>query len=74
MNANVSTLTPAQVKILDMMSFVKTPDVLTELGDVISNYFAKRLDEELDKLWEEGALNEAKIEEFRTLHERTPYK
>lgn len=74
MDANVSALTPAQVKVLDMMSFVKTPAALAELGDVISSYFAKRLDEELDKLWEEGVLNDARIEEFRTLHERTPYK
>jgi len=74
MNASIPTLTPAQVKILEMMSFVKTPDALTELSNVISNYFAQRLDDELDKLWDEGALNEEKIESFRNLHERTPYK
>lgn len=74
MNAAISTLTPAQVKILDMMSFVKTPDALMELSNVISDYFAQRLDCELDKLWSDGTLNEEKVESFRTLHERTPYK
>lgn len=70
MNASIPTLTPAQIKILEMMSFIKTPDALTELSDIISNYFAQRLDNEIDKLWAEGTLNEEKVESFRTLHER----
>lgn len=74
MNASIPTLTPAQIKLLEMMSFVKTPVALTELSDIISNYFAQRLDNEIDKLWDEGTLNEEKVESFRTLHERTPYK
>lgn len=74
MNASIPTSTPAQIKLLEMMSFVKTPDALTELSDIISNYFAQRLDNEIDKLWDEGTLNEEKVESFRTLHERTPYK
>lgn len=74
MNASIPTLTPAQIKLLEMMSFVKTPVTLTELSDIISNYFAQRLDNEIDKLWDEGTLNEEKVESFRTLHERTPYK
>ena len=31
-------------------------------------------EEEIDRLWENGTLNEAKVESFRSLHERTTYK
>lgn len=39
----------------------------------ISDYFVKRADDELDRMWNEGTLNEECIESFRHLHERTPY-
>ena len=40
----------------------------------ISNYFAQKAEEEIDRLWEDGTLTEAKVESFRSLHERTAYK
>ena len=30
-------------------------------------------DAELDRMWNEGTQNEERIENFRHLHERTPY-
>ena len=73
MIAKTDIFTPGQLQILDMMSFVKTPEALDDLNLVISNYFAKKADEELDEMWNEGVLNEEKVESFRHLHERTPY-
>lgn len=64
----------AQLDLLDMMSFVKSPHMLSELMQVISDYFAKQADEEIDRLREDGILNEDKVESFRHLHERTPYQ
>ena len=64
----------AQLELLDMMSFVKSPMMLSELRQVVSDYFAKQVQEEIDRLWESGTLDEAKVESFRHLHERTPYK
>ena len=64
----------AQLELLDMMSFVKSPMMLSELRQVVSDYFAKQAQEEIDRLWENGTLDEAKVESFRHLHERTPYK
>ena len=71
MIAEVSTFSPAQLSILNMMSFVKTPKAIDELKNVISDYFANRLSEEIDKMWESGDLSEEKVEKFRHLHERT---
>ena len=71
--ALIATLNPAQMQLLDMMSFVKTPEALSDLNKVISDYFVQKADEEMNKLWEDGSLNEKRIEGFRHLHERTPY-
>lgn len=64
----------AQLELLDMMSFVKSPAMLSELMQVVSNYFARQAQDEIDRLWKEGTLDETKVESFRNLHERTPYK
>lgn len=74
MNTALSTLSPAQVNILDMMSFVKTSKAIEDLQQVLSDYFAKQIEEDIDQLWKEGVLTEEKVESFRHLHERTPYK
>ena len=63
----------AQLQILDMLSCVKTPETLRDLNKVISDYFVQKADAELDMMWNEGTLNEERIENFRHLHERTPY-
>ncbi|MDY3068159.1 MAG: dephospho-CoA kinase [Parabacteroides sp.] len=63
----------AQMQLLEMMSFVSTPESLADLNKVISDYFAQQAQREIDRLWETGELNESKVESFRALHERTPY-
>ena len=54
MNTQIAQLSPAQVNILNMMSFIKTPRAIDELNEILSNYFSNRLDEEIDKLWADG--------------------
>ena len=71
--AQIATMNQAQLQILDMLSFIKTPEALRDLNKVISDYFAQMADAELDRMWNEGTLNEERIESFRHLHERTPY-
>ena len=69
-----TTLNEAQLQILDMMSFIKSEETLNDLKKVISDFFAQQAQNEIDRLWENGELNEIKVEGFRKLHERTPYK
>lgn len=71
--AQTATLNQAQLQLLDMMSFIKTPEALSDLNRVISDYFVKKADAALNKMWDEGTLNEERIEGFRNLHERTAY-
>ena len=68
------SLNQAQLQLLDMMSFIKTPEALRDLNKVISDYFVQKADEEMTKMWNEGTLNEEKIESFRNIPERTAYK
>lgn len=63
----------AQLRVLDMMSFVKTPEAWSDLQVALSDYFARKAQEEMEKMWKAGDLSEEKIESFRHLHERTPY-
>ena len=69
-----TTLNPAQIEVLNMMSFINTKSSWQHLKDALSEYFAKQLDEEIDRMWQNGTLNDEKVESFRTLHERTPYR
>ena len=71
--AQTAILNQAQLQILDMMSFIKTPEALNDLNKVISDYFVQKADSEMEKMWNEGILDEKRIESFRDLHERTPY-
>ncbi len=64
---------PAQLKLINLVSVLNTPDELRGLQKVISDYLAKQLDSEINKLWEDGTLTAEKVESFRYLHERTPY-
>lgn len=65
---------PAQMQLLDMMSFVNSDKALEGLKQAISDYFAAQAQAEVDRLWETGELDENKVEGFRDLHERTPYR
>ena len=69
-----TVLNEAQLELLRMMSAFNTPEAVKDLKQAISDYFANKADEEIERLWDEGVLNDAKVESFRTLHERTAYK
>lgn len=47
---------PAQKKILQMMSYIKTPQELDNLENVLSLYFAKKVDEGIDELCDNGSI------------------
>ena len=71
--AKETTMNQTLLQILDMLSFIKTPEALRDLNKVISDYFVQMADDELDRMWNEGTLNEERIESCRHLHERTAY-
>lgn len=69
-----TVLNDAQIDILNMMQWVKSPETLADLKQAISDFFAKKAKEEIDAMWTNGKMNETKFNSFENLHERTPYK
>ena len=68
-----TVLNEAQLELLKMMSMFDTQEAVSDLKQAISNYFAQKAEEEIDRLWAEGTLSEEKVESFRSLHQRTHY-
>lgn len=64
----------AQLHLLEMFSYIKTDEELDELKDALAEFYARRADKELDKLWKSGQLNEERMKELRGMHLRTPYQ
>ena len=64
----------AQLEMLDIMAGIRSEEELGELKHVISEFYARRADEELDKLWQSGEWNEQTLKELGEAHYRTPYK
>ena len=52
---------------------IKTEEDLIELKQALSNFYAARADRMLDKMWENGTLDQKKLDELRGKHLRTPY-
>ena len=69
-----TVLNEAQMSILRLLGSMKTVDEVNELRQVICDYYARRVDEEVDKLWESGKWNDEKNESVLSEHLRTPYR
>lgn len=67
-------LNKAQLSILRLLSRMDTEEKVEELRQVISNYYAKKATEEMDRLWDSGEWSETKNEAVLEEHLRTPYK
>ena len=65
---------PAQLELLDVMASITSNEELMALKHALSEFFARRADEEMEKLWQNGKWNEKKLAELRNTHLRTPYK
>lgn len=64
----------AQLEMLDIMAGIHTEEELNALKHAISEFYAKRADEEMEKLWQSGQWNEQMLKDLSGKHYRTPYK
>ncbi len=65
---------PAQYELINLLSCVDKEEDIVELKEVIVQFLNRRLQREIDKLWDAGIINEKVIEEWGKEHMRTPYK
>ena len=66
--------TKAQLDLLKLFSREVPEENWIEIKTLLSNYFAEKASDEMDKLFEQNGWGEKKIEEWSKEHMRTPYK
>jgi len=71
---NRTIFNEAQLELLNVMASVKDDAELLALKHTISEFFARRADEEMEKLWQSGEWNEQTLQDLKTAHYRTPYR
>ena len=67
-------LNAAQIELLNSVAHLETEEDLRELKHTLSLFFAKLADREMDRLGDEGVINDDVIEGWRHEHMRTPYR
>ena len=60
--------------ILESFAGARDEQEIDDLMDVLRNFYAQRLEKEMQRLWDNGTLNEEKLEQLRKEHLRTPYR
>ena len=67
------TFSPAQVHVFNLVSNIKTAIGLEQLREQLAAFYAQKVDDEMDGLWESGQWSEKRLQELRGSHFRTPY-
>ena len=58
---------PIQLQLLRMFERNKSEAELREFQEVVSDYYAKKLNDHLNKLWDEGILSQEKLDEINRM-------
>lgn len=67
-------LSNLQLELLKVFSFDISEAQVIEIRDLLKNYFAKKVTNDIDALFEAKNWNEAKITEWSNEHMRTKYQ
>jgi len=70
---SITSMNAAQMTILESFAGVTSQSELAGLMKVLKRYYASLLKNEMEQLWEDGTLNQAKLDELKEEHLRTPY-
>ena len=71
---SMSYMEMAQLELMNAAANVTSQDDLDALRLTLSLFFAERAQKAIDKMWDEGTFDQAKLDELRGQHLRTPYK
>ena len=56
-------LNDAQMSVLRLLGHMKTVEEVEELHKVISDYYARKIDEAMDQLWDSGEWSQERIDQ-----------
>ena len=62
-----TALNPTQMHLLKLFAFNNSEEYAREIQEVLTRHFQSRLDAEADCLWDEGILNQEKLDEIRKM-------
>lgn len=69
----LNTMNEAQIMILESFAGATDEQELYDLMDVIRDFYARRLEAEMNRLWDNGTLNQEALDQLKNEHLRTPY-
>ncbi len=72
--AQLTTISPAQYEVLNMLSCITNEGDLEALKALIVQFLNSRLQNEIDRLWDNGELTDEKVAAWSHEHMRTPYR
>ena len=67
------TFNSVQLHILEMFNYCNSERAISDQKEVLADFYAKQVQSEADRLWDEGVLNGDAIEKILDEHWRTPY-
>ena len=59
-----NAITPAQREVLKILSVDHSDEFAREIKEVLTKHFLAKIDAETDRLWNEGVLNQEKLDEI----------
>lgn len=66
-------LTNLQLELLKIFSYQLNQQQLTDIKNLLANYFSEQATQEMDKLWEENNWDNDTMTTWANEHLRTPY-
>lgn len=69
----LNTMNEAQMMILESFAGATDEQELNDLMDVIRDFYVRRLEAEMNRLWDNGTLNQETLDQLKDEHLRTPY-
>lgn len=60
-----TALNPTQMHLLKLFAFNSSEDYAREIQMVLTRHFQSQLDAEADRLWDEGVLNQERLDALR---------
>ena len=58
---------PAQLYLLGLFSRIKSDEEMNDIKKLVSDYYAKRLDQMTQKMWESGELDQKRLDEINEM-------
>ena len=65
-----AALTQYQLESLDLLAQIKNSEDMLSIRNLIADYFAKKAEDAIDALWDEGKINDATLDEWKQEHMR----